>query len=146
MTTMVARRTHDRPPLELRLLIRVLFGIPITVLVGFGLVLLAGIVHAGDYATLLGPPPIDPKDAIPFGFHAWNPLTWLYHVIMLAVAVGWPLAGMFSIIGVVNLGRPSVLARRRTWLLILAGVATCALFTALMFSPLVTELMVWFQD
>jgi hypothetical protein len=113
------------------------FAIPAAMVACVGGVYLAGLAHAGSHTALVGPPPIDPKEVVP---------VWVHGLAMLVVALGWPYTVIIGAIGLGNLFRPSVRARRGTWLLLLAGTATCAVLLAVMFHPALDELFVWLAD
>jgi hypothetical protein len=143
MTTTAA--PASRSP-EMRLLVGAQLAIPAAALLGFALVYLGGLATTGDHATLIGPPPVDPKEGIPFGFHAWNPFTWLYLAVVLMVSIGWVFVALAGLLGAANLARPAVRADRRSWRPLLAGTLACAAYLALLFSPATRELLVWFAD
>lgn len=142
MSTLVS--APHRRPAGLRLLLVVLFAIPAVAVLGFAAIYLAAFSIAGDHATLVGTP-IDPKDGIPLGYHWWNPFTWLFNAVVLAITM-WPLAGLAVITGVANLARPSVRADRRTTVLLAAAVVCCAAYLAVLFHPATDALLGWFAD
>jgi hypothetical protein len=145
MTVPATTPVRPRRPLALRLVLWAQYAVPAAVLGGFALVYLAALAVAGDHATLVGTP-VDPKDGIPFDFHWWNPFTWLYCGIVLVDALGWLVASAAGLAGLALLTRRAVWADQRTRLLLIGGVACCALLLALSAHPATLELRLWFAD
>lgn len=147
MTTMGAAGTvpSSAPPPMLRAVIGTQLFLAGFALVGFTVLYLTGLARAGDHQTLVGTP-VDPKDLIPFGFHAWNPFTWLYDLLVLVVAVGWLPAAASTPVGMAMLLRADVRSRPGRWVPLLVGTVGCAVFVFLLFSPASAELRTWFAD
>ncbi|SIN29580.1 hypothetical protein [Micromonospora cremea] len=88
----------------------------------------------------------DPKDLIPFGMHAANPLYWLYAVVSVLYLVGALLGPPLALVTVAVVARQRDALPRTTRTLLLVGAAGTVLVLVARFTPPLLDMHRWWLD
>ncbi|MEU7931545.1 hypothetical protein [Micromonospora echinofusca] len=88
----------------------------------------------------------DPKDLVPFGLSAANPLTWLYGAVSLLYLAGLAAGPLLAVYSVALLAANRLRTSHRTWRVLLALTVGAVLVAAFRFAPIGMDMHRWWLD